>query len=72
MPEYIDYWIDDIEGGVAVFYRNADTEAAVAGGSERFYGALVRVSKRYAIHRAAEWAIENGCGEVEYKPGGPS
>jgi hypothetical protein len=59
--EYIDYWIGDIEGGFAIYYRNADTEAAVAGGSQS-----------RSIEDAQEWARENGCGEVKYEPGGPS
>lgn len=67
--EQIDYWIEDIEGGVAVFYRNNDTSASVAGGSERFY--RTAIGKQWAIGNAVEWARENGCGEVEYKPGGP-
>lgn len=71
MDEHIDYWIDDIEGGVAVFYRNDDTSASIAGGSERHYGdEFLPFSKTIAIIESARWARENGCGEVEYKPGG--
>jgi hypothetical protein len=64
--EQVQYWIDDIENGVAVFYRNNDTEASVAGGSERVG------NKWWAIWEAHRWARENGCGEVNYEPGGPS
>lgn len=63
MTEHIDYWIEDINGGVAVFYRNADTEKNLAAGSERF--------GEDRIAEAKEWARERGCGEVAYTPGGP-
>lgn len=64
MTEHIDYWIEDLNGGgVAVFYRNADTEKNLVPGSARWgWG---------AVENAKEWALRNGCGEVAYTPGGP-
>lgn len=54
--EEITYWIVPSSQGVAVFYRNNDTESTEAGGSRR--------SGPLRVLRCRLWGLRNGCGWV--------